>query len=345
MADINKESVTRCRVYLLTYRRPQLLRRAVTSLINQTFTLWVCEVHNDDPDDLSPSQILAEFADPRISLVTHPEKYGPTKTFNCAFVPVVEEFISILEDDNTWEPDFLTSCIACLNKRPEVSLVWTNMQMWKQIDESTCVPTDVFFWPELSKSGAAFPATTTFRWLNVRLFIGGLHSNGAMVLRSRHAPEYVVPNDCPFNFIEHVRERTFRYPIVLIRRKLANWTWTSTTSRPSGLALSIAMQVMLANSFLLHCKKNHFRFLRIWARARKRKQRHLLILILAIVQNILLWPLFRYLRAKDIAWLCVDLAKHPFATIGLFKQMQRLEKLRQFIAKKTGEHISSFLTE
>ncbi len=333
----NQNSMPRCRVYLFTYRRPQLLRQAVKSLVNQTFACWVCEVHNDDPEDLRSNEILAEFADPRITLVTHLEKYGTTKTFNCAFVPVVEDFISILEDDNTWEPDFLTSCIDCLDKRPDVALVWANMQLWKQVDESTCTPTDVLFWPEFSKRGDKMPATTIFHWPNARLFIGGLHSTGAMVFRSKHAPDYIVPDECPSNFFEHVRERTFRYPIVLIRKKLANWTWTTTTSRPPGLALSIAMQMMLANSFLLYSKKSHFRFLRIWAGARRRKQRHLLILVLATVQNLRLWPLFRYLKATDIAWLCVDLAKHPFAILASFKQMRRLENLHFFLDKKTGE--------
>jgi glycosyltransferase involved in cell wall biosynthesis len=327
----------RCRVYLFTYRRPELLRRAIKSLLDQTYTSWVCEVHNDDPSDFRPKEVLAGFADPRITLVTHPEKYGPTKTFNCAFVPVSEEFISILEDDNSWDPEFLSSCIDCLDKRPDVSLVWTNMQMWKQIDESACSPTDVFFWQESSKTGAKLPPTTTFPWPNARLFIGGLHSTGAMVLRSKHAADYIVPDECPSNFFEHVRERAFRYPIVLIRKKLANWTWTSTTSRPSGLALSIAIQVMLANSFLLHCKKNHFGYLRIWTRARRRKQRNLTILVFAIVYNICLWPLFRYLKATDVCWLCVDFLKHPFATAGSFRHMRRLEKLWQFVDKKTSE--------
>lgn len=326
-----------CRVYLFTYKRPQLLRRAIRSLLDQTCTRWVCEVHNDDPTDLRPSEILAEFADPRLILVKHGEKYGATRTFNLAFAPVAEEFISILEDDNTWDPDFLSSCIACLDKRPDVSLVWANMQMWRQVDESICVPTDVFFWPEITRTGAAYPATTTFHWPNARLFIGGLHSNGAMVLRSKNAPDCIIPDECPFNFIEHVRERTFRYPIVLIRRKLANWTWPLRTSRPSGLALSIAMQVMLANSFLLHGKRHKFQILRLWATARRRKQRHLIIFALAIFLSVRLWPLFRYLKVADIAWLCVDFVKHPFATLGSILHMRRLANLHIFLKDKTRE--------
>lgn len=329
--------VARCRVYLFTYRRPELLRRAIKSLLDQTFAGWVCEVHNDDPTDERPKQVLAECSDPRITLVTHPEKYGPTKTFNCAFVPVSEDYVSILEDDNSWDPDFLTCCIECLDKNPEASMVWANMQLWQQVDETTCKPTEMLFWPERSKKGNALPPTTSFRWPNCRCLSGCLHSTGAMVFRSKYAPEYIVPDECPSNFFEHVRERTFRYPIILVRRKLANWTWTISTSRPSSLSLSVALRIMLANSYLLHCGKSHFSLLRIWAVARRRKQRHLIILVLAILSNLRLWPLFRYLKFADLPWLCVDFGRHPFATMGAFVQMRRLANLRRFVETKTRQ--------
>src|SRR5271157_3513607 len=49
------------RVYLLTCRRPQLLRRALCSLIAQTFADWKCELHNDAPEDDTPARVLAEL--------------------------------------------------------------------------------------------------------------------------------------------------------------------------------------------------------------------------------------------------------------------------------------------
>ena len=43
------------RVYLFTYRRNHLLPRALRSLVAQTHTNWVCELHNDDPADPFPN--------------------------------------------------------------------------------------------------------------------------------------------------------------------------------------------------------------------------------------------------------------------------------------------------
>ena len=47
-----------CKVYFPTFRRPQLLVRAVNSLLHQNFDDWVCELHNDDPIDSFPGELI-----------------------------------------------------------------------------------------------------------------------------------------------------------------------------------------------------------------------------------------------------------------------------------------------
>jgi len=42
------------RVFVPTHRRARMLERALASLRAQTFRDWVCEVHNDAPDDDAP---------------------------------------------------------------------------------------------------------------------------------------------------------------------------------------------------------------------------------------------------------------------------------------------------
>ena len=95
------------RIFLPTHRRPQLLPRAIASLRAQTFPDWICELHNDDPADPAPAQLVAQLADPRISLVTHERNLGGTAAFNQFFRATTEPFYSMLEDDNWWEPTFL----------------------------------------------------------------------------------------------------------------------------------------------------------------------------------------------------------------------------------------------
>src|ERR1017187_1822181 len=75
------------RVYLLTCRRPHLLRRALRSLMAQTFTDWACELHNDAPEDNAPARLLAELApgDARFTYHLHDPQWGPVTSFNHCF--------------------------------------------------------------------------------------------------------------------------------------------------------------------------------------------------------------------------------------------------------------------
>lgn len=47
------------KVFVPTFRRPDMLARALSSLEAQTYRDWVAEVHNDDPYDNQPQAIVA----------------------------------------------------------------------------------------------------------------------------------------------------------------------------------------------------------------------------------------------------------------------------------------------
>jgi len=64
-----------------------MLQRALKSLCSQSFKDWVSEVHNDDPDDRYPSELVAEIEDPRIRIVTHTKNLGGANTMNAFYAP------------------------------------------------------------------------------------------------------------------------------------------------------------------------------------------------------------------------------------------------------------------
>src|SRR5437868_5156255 len=99
------------RVFVPTYRRHRLLERALASLRAQTFAGWVCEVHNDDPTDQFPAELVKKIADPRIQIVVHERNLGAAGTFNLFYRGTQEPFYSLLEDDNWWECEFLENMI------------------------------------------------------------------------------------------------------------------------------------------------------------------------------------------------------------------------------------------
>src|ERR1035438_7223081 len=122
------------RIFLITHRRPQLLRRSLGSLLAQTCKDWVCELHNDAPDDDAPWTILNDLApgDPRLSYFKHSPTWGAVAVFNRVFRGGAEPFASMLEDDNWWEPGFLGTAMDALNRSPGAVLAWANMRMWKE---------------------------------------------------------------------------------------------------------------------------------------------------------------------------------------------------------------------
>jgi hypothetical protein len=237
--------MTAIRVYLLTCRRPELLRRALRSLVAQTFTDWVCEVHNDAPDDDSPARVLSEVAngDARFSYHRHDPALGAVGSFNICFRAAAESYAALLEDDNWWEPALLGRLFASLEASPGAALAWANMRIWRENEDSSWSDTGSTVWPE----GAS---QTAFDWPVALQAFDGLHSNGAMLFRRPSASEGTVPPSTPFAIIEPVRERSLEGPLVFIPDVLANYALTRGTARSRDRTLWAEGQLLLAGSFL-----------------------------------------------------------------------------------------------
>src|SRR4029077_2865517 len=145
-------TVPACRVYLCTYRRNHLLPRALESLLRQEFEDWVCELHNDDPSDPYPRALVRQVGDPRITIVDHEVNLGPIGTFNLAFRDVSEPFVSILEDDNWWQPNFLAVMLELMHRYPHVRLAWANMRVWREGEDGSWTDTGKTFWERATGS-------------------------------------------------------------------------------------------------------------------------------------------------------------------------------------------------
>ena len=232
-----------CRVYLFTYKRNHLLPRAVESLIHQTFQDWVCEVHNDCPDDSYPAAYIQSLNDPRFIIKNHTVNMGATVSFNLAFAGCAEDFASILEDDNWWEPNFLEEMITLMEGNPTVHMAWSNMNLWQEKAGNEWQNTGNTICP-------AGTGTTTFSWPAEKQVLGAISSNGAMLYRGKYAHRYIIPNETIFDVMELVRERSFEHPIILNQKPLANFAVTINTNRSNDPYPWIASQVMLLASYV-----------------------------------------------------------------------------------------------
>jgi glycosyltransferase involved in cell wall biosynthesis len=113
-----------------TYRRPVLLRRALASLVSQTYPLWRCIVIDDDPGG-ETRNVCAQFNDSRIIYQENERNLGVGANIDRAFSldPLPgSTHACVLEDDNYYFPDCLRSNLE-LMAREGVDVVLRNQYL------------------------------------------------------------------------------------------------------------------------------------------------------------------------------------------------------------------------
>lgn len=108
-----------------TYRRPKLLKRAILSVLNQTYpNFQVCIYDNASGDETA--EIVKELAekDSRIKYHCYPKNIG-VKTLNFGLSKINTLYFSILSDDDILLPDFYEKALNGFQRYPEASFIAT----------------------------------------------------------------------------------------------------------------------------------------------------------------------------------------------------------------------------
>lgn len=106
---------------LTTRRRPQLLKRAIESVLNQTYPhLQVCVYDNASGDETA--QVVSEIAktDPRVKYFCHTENIGPANNIFYGVKNVNTPFFSHLADDDYLLPNFYADAIPILENNSDL---------------------------------------------------------------------------------------------------------------------------------------------------------------------------------------------------------------------------------
>lgn len=319
------------RIFLLTYKRPQLLQRSLESLLAQTFTDWVCELHNDAPEDNFPAELVARIADPRIKLHRHEKNWGPIASFNHMYAGGPEPFASLLEDDNWWEPTFLETAINALDAAPDASLVWANMKLWREERDGSWTETGKFIWKTSVSQNAS---SHRFQWPEAMQAFDAVHSNGAMVFRPKAFSAKSVPSAVSLSIVEPLRERSAIGPIILLQQPLANFAITLTTNRGKDATLWAQSQLLIATSFFNAVKADRSAIAQIWAtlRATTPPGTHLLFLTgIALRRFDLLAPA----RPREWLRLFLSVARHPLSNFRALRYRSAQPEVFEWLATHT----------
>lgn len=126
-----------CEARVVTYRRPQWLRRALLSLIAQTHGNWTAIVMDDSPDREAEA-VVRDLADPRINYRANARRLGAAGNLDQAFAtgPISGgSHAFILEDDNWLSPTFIEQNLGLMHEAG-VNLVLRNQRIWAQRGEA-----------------------------------------------------------------------------------------------------------------------------------------------------------------------------------------------------------------
>jgi glycosyltransferase involved in cell wall biosynthesis len=113
------KSVPKVAVITRTKNRNIFLERAIKSAQNQSMKDFVQIVVNDGGDKNSVEQVVKKhqkLSQGRIKIVHNPASIGHTKALNQGIRDADSKYIAILDDDDTWAPDYLKKTVEHLDK-------------------------------------------------------------------------------------------------------------------------------------------------------------------------------------------------------------------------------------
>jgi glycosyltransferase involved in cell wall biosynthesis/FMN phosphatase YigB (HAD superfamily) len=108
----------RVAVITRTKDRPILLRRAIESVLAQSCDAWVHVIINDGGKPGSVDFLVAEYAQRyrgRVIVIHNPQSVGMQNASNLGIRESRSDFVTIHDDDDSWDPEFLKRCVAHLD--------------------------------------------------------------------------------------------------------------------------------------------------------------------------------------------------------------------------------------
>jgi glycosyltransferase involved in cell wall biosynthesis len=123
-----KPTTPRVVVCTPTYNRATYLKRAIDSVLAQSFRDFVLLVVDDGSTDDTP-EVLASVTDPRLRYVRNPTNLGMVGCWNrCLELAPDSEFMARLDDDDVYLPDLLATLVATLEADPEAAFAYSAVE-------------------------------------------------------------------------------------------------------------------------------------------------------------------------------------------------------------------------
>lgn len=105
------------------YSGPDLLRRAIASVVRQSSSEWALLVCDDGPDP-SIRELVASYADPRIRYERNEQNLGMAGNWNRCLTRVDGEWATLLHADDELLPDYVSTMRAAAKQFPGAAALY-----------------------------------------------------------------------------------------------------------------------------------------------------------------------------------------------------------------------------
>lgn len=130
-----------------THNRPELLKRNINSLRQQSFTNWE-QIVIDDANQAETRDLIHSYNDPRIRYIAHPKPKGAAGAYNTGMKNALGKYINFLDDDDEYLPCILEKILSTFgsgSRNP--GFVWTGITRVRDTaDGEEVIRTQV--WPQ-----------------------------------------------------------------------------------------------------------------------------------------------------------------------------------------------------
>jgi glycosyltransferase involved in cell wall biosynthesis len=143
-----------------TYRRPVLLVRNIRSVISQTYANYE-HIIVDDSNDPETERVVKEFDDNRIVFLKHSNQKGAAAAYNTGIKASKGEFITFLDDDDEYLPQYLEKMHHKFSSSDRDCFVWTGISRVRDIKEGERLIANVTWPPVFNKKEDSLIASTS----------------------------------------------------------------------------------------------------------------------------------------------------------------------------------------
>jgi len=112
------------------YNRPEMLRRAIECILNQTYKNLEVIISNDCSPNPEVVALVEEYAakDNRIRLFHQPVDLGCYGNYQFVLQQATGKYFMYAQDDDTWEPECISKLVSMLESNPEYALAISSVR-------------------------------------------------------------------------------------------------------------------------------------------------------------------------------------------------------------------------